>query len=99
MSFEIQQLPHPVAAPAPEGEILGPKKAASRPSRTCLKRRAFIAAAIARARRAAEVASERSILPGKAWADLESDSRRVRELLPRWLALPRYRISQCLPIG
>jgi hypothetical protein len=61
MSFEIQQLPHPVAAPAPEGEILGPKNAAfAQAFADVLEAEGLIdAAAIARARRAAEVASER----------------------------------------
>ena len=76
MSFEIQQLPHPVAAPAPEGEILGPKNAAfAQAFADVLEAEGLIdAAAIARARRAAEVASERlDLVLGKLGLISESD--------------------------
>jgi general secretion pathway protein E len=61
MSFEIQQLLRPVSAPAREEEILGPKNAAfAQAFADMLEAEGLVdAAAIARARRAAEVASER----------------------------------------
>ena len=105
MSFEIQQLLRPVAPPAPEGEILGrPRMPASRrPLPTCLPAEDLIdAAAIARARRAAEAASERlDLVLVKLGLISESDlcvAYATYCRLPLVGAAEISRISQCLPI-
>src|ERR1700712_754727 len=61
MSFEIQQLLRPAAPPAPEMQIPGPKAAGfAQAFADLLSAEDLVdAAAIARARRAAEAASER----------------------------------------